>query len=83
MDDPKINKIIDVTFISHFKLLFEESPELGNKNQIWCDHNPDIHIYGQNDEIIIIMNLDAYGWICFNSFKLMMKKGVQSFIPCP
>ncbi len=57
MDDLKTNNIMDVAFVSHFKLLFEESPQLGIKNQIWCDHNPIIHIYGQNDEIIIIMNL--------------------------
>jgi len=82
MDDLKTNKRINVVFISHLELLFEESLQLGNNNQIWCDHDPIIRIYGQNDKIIIIMTLGVYSWICFHSFKIDgMKKGVQSFIP--
>jgi hypothetical protein len=82
MDDPKTNKRINVVFISHFELLFKKSLQLGSNNQIWCDHDPIIHMYGQNDEIIIIMTLGVYSWICFNLFKIdVMKKNVQSFIP--
>ncbi len=32
---------------SHVEILFEESPQLGSENQIWCDHNPITHYIGK------------------------------------
>ncbi len=43
MNDQKTNNKVDVTFVNNLKILFEESPQHGKENQIWCDHNPITH----------------------------------------